>query len=264
MKIRIFIPLVLATTLVCGYPPPQDVRANTLLIAQSIWKPFSSQEGGFRVLLPGTPSQNKDNVNTQVGSIPVNLFFVDRPEAFYGVAYADFPGNTPINSNELNQALPQLASKYIDNMGGKVVSQKTVSLGNISGKEIRVRFPQGVIARWRVYAVNKRLYEVVVVTDKESSLTKSIEGFFKSFQLLNNSTDAQKPSLPELGESLRQAVCSQNWPQALKLADQMIAIAPDEQTRRQLTDYRSQIQGLASSGSKIPPESLPAECAGKK
>lgn len=267
MKSKLVLPLFITTFLLTGYLGLNTVQANpTFLIAQSIWKPFSSQEGGFTILMPGSPTEDQRNINTKVGAVPVNSFYVVRPnEALYGVAYADLPKEASLNTLDINQLLNSFASGFAQGSGGRVVSQKNIRLGNFPGREIRLQYQQGETGRGRIFLANQRLYQVVVITSKESSLPKSIEGFFKSFRLLNNNAGSQKPAPPspeELNANLKQAVCSQNWSQALKAIDQMIAIASPD-VRPELVSYRSRLQGLANSGSKIPPEALP-ECTASR
>lgn len=258
MKKKIFLPLFLTTFLLSGYPTLATIRVNPpLLLAQSIWKSFSSEEGGFKVLMPGKPIPDKNNTTTQVGSIPTNVFVVPRPEASYIVAYSDFPNNITLNSPEVNELLSQVNSSFAKRNGVSVANQQDISLGNLSGREVRLEDNQGFLFRWRAFAVNKRLYQIGVATNKEASLTKSIEGFFTSFQLMN-----LPPSPEELNANLQQAVCSQNWDRALAVIDQMLAIAPSPDVQSQLTAYRSRLQGLANSRSRIPPQSLPG-CAAK-
>ncbi len=214
--------------------------------------------------MPGTPRQETRNANSQTGSFPVNIFSVGRQnEAFYAVAYSDIPANRSLNSGEINQLLSNVASGFSRSAGGRLLSQQNIRLGSFPGREIRLQLEQGVIARGRIYLVNKRLYQIVVVTNKETSLTRSINGFFNSFKLLNNSTALQNLSPEELNANLTRAVCSQNWPQALQAIDRLIAIAPSPDVRNQLTTYRSQLQGLASSRESIPPASLP-DCAAER
>src|SRR5919199_207647 len=270
MKKKIFFLSFITPFLISGYPTIKVVGANpSILIAQSIWKPFSSKQGGFSLLMPGTPTQEKKTTKTEFGSFPINIFSVVREkEAGYSVGYLDFPQNIPLNSSNTNQYLSAIAAGFAQGAGGKLVSQRNITLGNLPGREIRLQFEQGVIGKGRLYLSNKRLYVVMVVTDKEKSLTKSIQGYLNSFQLLNNSTapgkpTPRKPSIDELNAGLKQAVCSQNWSQALKVIDQMIELAPSPDVRNQLVSYRSQIQNLANSGSKIPPESLPGCATGK-
>jgi hypothetical protein len=259
MNNKIFLPFFITTFLLSGYSTLKVVQASPpLLIAQSIWQPFSSTEGSYTVLLPGTPTEENRDVNTQAGSIPVNTRYVVRQnEAFYGVAYSDFPENLSLNSSELNQFFSLVVSGFSEGAGGKLLSQQNINLGNFPGREVRLQLARGGIVIGRLYLVNKRLYQVIVVTNQERNLTKSIGGFFKSFQLLNNSKASQNLSPEELNANLKQAVCRQNWPQALKAIDQLIPIAPSQEVRSQLVTYRTQLQGLANSRDKVPLASLP-------
>ena len=52
-------------------------------LAQSIWKPFSSKEGRFSVLMPGTPRESQTIWNLETGDDTVYLFTVTREEAEY-------------------------------------------------------------------------------------------------------------------------------------------------------------------------------------
>lgn len=254
MKYKTFLPLFLTTLVLSGYPAIQPVLANEfMLMAQSIWKPFSSTPGGFTVLMPGTPTTNNTSVNTQIGSIPIQLFTVVRPkEAVYLVAYSDLPSNIPQNSRDINQFLSEVASGFSQGAGGKLISEQNISLNNFPGKEIKLEFPQGVIAIGRIYIVNKRLYQVVVVTPREGDLTQSINGFFNSFRLLNQSSASPKVTLESLNAQLRQSVCNQNWSQSVRLINQMLPIAPSPQVRSELVSYQRRLQNLAASRSKIP------------
>ena len=213
--------------------------------------------------MPGTPLQDKTTANTRAGSIAVNVFAVFRPEALYLVAYSDFPKSITLDSPEVKELLPQVDPNVAKRDGVRVVSQSNLRLRNYPGREIKMQDREGVVLRWRAFIVNKRLYQIGVITDKEASLPQSIAGFFNSFQFLDDPSAPRKPTLEELGTNLRQSVCSQNWKQALNILNQMIAIAPNAEVRSQFTDYRRQIQNLANSGEKIPAESLPDCAAGR-
>jgi hypothetical protein len=259
---KIVLPFFITTFLLIGYSMFKEVHANqvNLIAQQSIWKEFSSKEGKFKVLMPGTPTFQKSNVKTKGGTIPFNVFSVYRQrEAVYLVGYGDLPRNYSVNSPEVSELLPQLPSRPNASSGIRSINRQNIRLGNIPGKEIRVQSSEGFTMRWRAYVVNKRLYQLGVLTDKEQSLTKSIDGFFNSFKLANTTSASaapRKPSMAELNTDLKQAVCSQNWRQAVKVINQMVAIAPSPEERNQLVTYRSQLQGLANSNSRIPLESL--------
>lgn len=265
MKHKLFFSFLITPLLLSGYQNLQFVQSSAAFqIAQSIWKPFSSQEGRFKVLMPGTPSEDKSNVNTKAGEITINRFSVRREnEALYAVAYSDLPDKFSLNSADINPLLSEIAAGFAAGSRGRLVSQRNIRLGNVPGREIRLQLERGAIARGRLYVANKRLYQVVVATAKEKNLTKSIEGFFNSFQIVNPSTASKQPSTEELNAELKQAVCGQNWSTAIKVVDQMLAIAPTPESRTQLEAYRAQLRGLANSGSKIPPELLTGCATGR-
>ena len=195
MKIKVFLQLFLTTFLLSGYPTLKGVQANPpFQIAQSIWKPFSSSEGGFTVLLPGIPTEENKSVDTKFGSITVHTFYVRRNnESLYAVAYSDLPDSISANSNEINQLLAEAPSGFSEGAEGRLVNQEPISLGNFPGREFRLELSEGAIARGRFFLVNRRLYQVVVGTNNERNLTKSIQGFLNSFQLINESSPLPNP-----------------------------------------------------------------------
>lgn len=258
MNNKVFTALPLTVFLLTSYPSVPDVQATqTFIMVQSVWKPFSSKAGAFKVLMPGTPIQETDTVNTQAGFIPVNVFSVARQnEAVYGVAYTDYPKNITPNFRELDQLIRELTSKDLEAAGVKLINQRTLRLNNFLGREIKLQLPEGLIMKWRFYLVNKRLYQLFVMTDKEASLTKSIDGFFNSFQLVNNPVASQNPSVQNLNTNLQRSVCNQNGSQAINVVNQMIATTTNTSERSRLTNYRNQLQNLANSKTRVSPRSL--------
>lgn len=188
MKTKILLRSLAVAVLFGGCLTVKPVQADQLvLIAQSVWKPFSSKEGGFTVLMPGTPSQIKLPIDSQEGATTLIGFRVIRKnEANYMVGYADVPAGVKLNTlAERNKFLTEVATGFSTSLQGRILNQQTVNLGRYPGREIRVQFPQGVKGRQRLYLVNRRLYQLVVMTGKESSLSKSIQGFMDSFKLLS-------------------------------------------------------------------------------
>src|SRR5229473_270119 len=53
------------------------------------WKEFSSPEGRFSVLLPGTPIAKTNELQTSPGKVNINVFTLKLVESFYHVSYLD-------------------------------------------------------------------------------------------------------------------------------------------------------------------------------
>jgi len=170
-------------------------------LAQSIWKPFSSKEGRFSVLMPGTPRESQLIWDPVTGYI-VYLFTVTREEAEYMVWYLDFePPTRRLNddgqSSNFPDMLPNTPEKMTDvlvNAGTdcystpsicRLISEQSIRLGSYPGREISLRLPSGPLVRRRLYLVNRRAYILSVRTTQERFLSKTIEGFMNSFKLLS-------------------------------------------------------------------------------
>src|SRR5207253_9075305 len=71
---------------------------------------FVSPEGGFAVRLPGTPRRAPPiTARTDVGSVPVTLFLLDRGDVAYSVDYADLP---PGAVNQLGAMIDRAVAAY--------------------------------------------------------------------------------------------------------------------------------------------------------
>lgn len=170
-------------------------------LAQSIWKSFSSKEGRFSVLMPGTPRESQINWDWQTGDI-VYLFTVTREEAEYMVGYVDIePPTRRVDddgqSSNFPDILPNTPEKMTDvlvNAGTgcystpsdcRLISEQSIRLGSLPGREISLRLGGGPLVRRRLYLVNRRVYILSVRTTQERFLSKTIEGFMNSFKLLS-------------------------------------------------------------------------------
>lgn len=72
-----------------------------------------------------------------------------------------------------------------------------------------------------------------------------------------------RPGLSQtnLNAQLRQAICTQNWSQAVQVVDQMKKVSTPEYAS-QLTMYRGQLTALASSGARVPSSNLNCSAGG--
>ncbi len=267
MNNKIFLPFLITTLVLIGYPIIKVAQANQPLQiaeAESVWKPFSSPEGGFTVLFPGTPNTDKPNTNTTADSNTLQSFSVLREnEALYVVSYRNMLEQVIQNSRDPNKVLAAVVSRISQGSKGNLLNEKNITLGKFPGKEIRFQLEKNIFLRGKIYLVNQRLYQLFVVTNQEANLTKSIDGFFNSFQILPESPALRKLTVEDFNPLLKRAVCSQNWPQSLEILEQMISIAPNSEVRSQLVTYQTRLKNLANSRERIPPNLL-SDCASGK
>ena len=258
MKNNTFFSLFTTTLIISGYPVLEPtIVQNSPQSSQSVWQPFSSGEGGFTALFPGNPEIFQDMINTEQGRVELTGFRVVRPdEALYLIAYSNLPNgfNVSDNTEDVKSFFKGVIQGFMDEVEGEVISQSSISINNHPGRELKIQLPENTIARYRVYAINNRLYQLLVATPKEQHLQESIAGFFKSFQL--TTLGVSVATLEGLNTQLNNELCSQNWSQAISILNLMITSLPNsESSRKELIDYRIRIQGIANSNT-TPPRDL--------
>ena len=186
MKAKFLLRSLLVSLLICGYPIIVSVQARQpVQLAQLQWKEFSSKEGGFTVLMPGTPTQKTTSMGGEFLSIDGHTFNValENDSISYTVFYADLPSEMTQLSAEL--ILSTIASALSSQNNLRVLSEQDIHLGSYPGKEFRLENSGKAIVRHRVYWVKQRVYQVAVETpvDREKALSIDIEKFLNSFQL---------------------------------------------------------------------------------
>ena len=158
--------------------------AYSLVNAQpSTWKEFRSTEGGFSVLMPGTPAPNKVIVDTSSG-VREAYMFTSKDEKLndYMVSYS----NARVNSKDVST--DRLFDKVRDGIllaqNGKLISESAISLDVYRGRAIVLERPDGIMAIARFVLVGDRFYHLSVETKTRESDPQAAKKFLDSFILL--------------------------------------------------------------------------------
>jgi len=160
--------------------------ASPVATAQSVWRLFQDPAGKFAVLMPGQPQQRKQTQQTRLGNLEVNTFAVEQPGlSAHLVTYTDFPVEF-IRAADPNKLLDNGRDEVVRRVQGRLLNESRINLNGAPGRELKLKAPGGLIIQSRIYLVNQRLYQLIVVTpeNKAASLSGSIRGFFQSFRLL--------------------------------------------------------------------------------
>jgi hypothetical protein len=146
------------------------------------WKAFTSKEGKFKVLMPGTPKQEKLDAESDFGKGVLHMNVVQLGKTMYGANYSDFPAE--IKKFPIKQILDSSRDGAVDNLKGKLAKEKDIKLDKYPGREVQIEVGEGKqLFRARVYLVDQRLYQVVVFGTKEEATSKEAEKFLDSFML---------------------------------------------------------------------------------
>ncbi|MCS6814800.1 MAG: hypothetical protein NZ772_14695 [Cyanobacteria bacterium] len=175
--------LTLVSSNYLAYAVPYE---SPIIVAQSVWRPFRDPNGKFTVLMPGDPKQQRQQQQTRLGNLDIYTFAVEQPGlSAHLVTYTDFPAES-IQNVDPNKLLDSGRDEVLRRVQGSLLSESRISLNGAPGRELKIKAPGDLIIHSRIYMVNQRLYQLIVVApaSKAANLSGSIRGFFQSFRLL--------------------------------------------------------------------------------
>jgi hypothetical protein len=178
MKFRVLI-VGLALPLVLIAAKTKDKEKGT-----AAWKEFTSKEGGFVVLMPGVPVEDKKALRLPSGPADLNLYVVERKkeETAYIVAYCELPETVLKNGTDENR-LDYAQKRAVASTKGKLAGEKKIKLGTYPGRELRFEVEGKGEVRQRIYAAREKVYQLMVAGPKEMTDSKDADKFFQSFKL---------------------------------------------------------------------------------
>ncbi len=176
--LTILAPLCLAKEVTASnLTSPKQLSTQPTIIAQSNWKQVSSSTGKFTVNMPGKPTEDvgkdKDGLTTQ-------SFTLNSDSGFYSVSYLDFSEMGEVNSVQGQQLLDGMASKFLENSGAKLLSNRRITLAGYPGKEFTFAINSKITGKGRVYLTNNKLYILMAIAPEPANFNT----FLNSFRLL--------------------------------------------------------------------------------
>jgi hypothetical protein len=152
------------------------------------WQPLLSKEGGFRVLMPGTPDLTKAIHRSVVGTVHEYTYTGRTERGVYSASYSGLPG-VAVNLGGAQFIFDRARKGLLEDVNGVETGVRDTSIGGHVGKELSFRTrPVGetkaTIGRARFYLVSKMLY--VVVGRSSSPNDADIPKFLNSFQLASS------------------------------------------------------------------------------
>jgi len=156
--------------------------------ADLVWKDFTPVYGGFSVQMPGVPTDRKETFRSGAADVTLYLFELQRGKPndndTVSVQYMDYTEQRLKELRTANEVLKKAATVDAYNIGGTVVSERSISLGRYPGRELQVENAERAM-RIRIYLVDRRLYKVTAAWPKSRAFSAEDERFLNSFQLSN-------------------------------------------------------------------------------
>ena len=149
---------------------------------------YVSEEGGFQIMTPLPLEESTQSVDSELGPIEVHFFMAELSNRAYMVGYSDYPEDF-IAQSDPQVLLDGARDGAVGNINGKLVSEFKISLADqYPGRELVVTAlldedTEGTL-KGRMYLVNNRLYQIMVVAPSGDMSTQAMDDFINSFTLL--------------------------------------------------------------------------------
>jgi hypothetical protein len=137
--------------------------SSTPAAAEPNLQQFTSPDGHFRTLFPGTPSTETQNVPLQGGATAVmNEWYVetDNHNVSYMLMYNDYPANYANGTPE--DMLIKFRDGAIANK--TLLTDAPISLNGVPGRAFTCKDSDGWLYDVHHYFLNKRLYQIIIVS----------------------------------------------------------------------------------------------------
>ena len=147
---------------------------------------FESKAGKFAVMSPVTLGEDSRAIETPGGTVTLHMFMGERNDVSYGIMYCDY-GSVTLPEMTLEERLDGGRDGAVANVGGHLISEKSISLDGNPGRDISVgtsKYGAEGICRARIFAVGKKLYQMIVAGPAASMNDPQIDQFLQSLELL--------------------------------------------------------------------------------
>ncbi|HSE16375.1 MAG TPA: hypothetical protein VLB46_04955 [Pyrinomonadaceae bacterium] len=145
-----------------------------------VWPAFASTEGRFSVLMPGTPTEKTETIDSEHGPYTTHLFtWREDPLRVYLIGWVDYDPDFDFNrlaEMEANR------DNFVQGVSGKLLSSRRSTIDGYPAIEFAAETEEKIF-RSRVYIVGRRPYQIVIGSLKGIDDSANVERFFSSFKV---------------------------------------------------------------------------------
>jgi hypothetical protein len=162
---------------------PPSTASNTPAPARtpddSGWVKFTSPEGHFSVLMPETPQDKSETVDSAHGPYTTHLFIVKDTTSVYLIGWVDYDPSFNFNRQA---ELEANRDNFVKGISATLVSTRPTVVDGYSGLDFTAETVDRVF-KSRVFLVGRRPYQIVIGSPKGFDDTALTDRFFSSFKV---------------------------------------------------------------------------------
>ena len=162
-------------------PPstPSNTPAPARTPDDSGWVKFTSPEGHFSVLMPETPQDKSETVDSAHGPYTTHLFIVKDTTSVYLIGWVDYDPSFNFNRQA---ELEANRDNFVKGISATLLNTRPTMVDGYSGLEFTAETGDRVF-KSRVFLVGRRPYQIVIGSPKGFDDTALTDRFFSSFKV---------------------------------------------------------------------------------
>ncbi len=157
---------------------------NLMVTSQSAseWKEFSSPEGKFSILFPGTPTTGYRPAGADSDTSVTYVTNFQREEKAWTVAYFDLP-TVPSDEQSIKKLFDQTRDRMLKMYSSRLASEEDMILMNYPVRAFRTKpDDRNRVFYTRICLVRQRLYQVWALTGRDKEKSDDVVRYFDSFR----------------------------------------------------------------------------------
>ena len=168
------------------------------------WKEHKSAAGRFSILFPGTPQEETEHLKSGGHEVVIPVLKLNAL-ADYVVMYFDIPMPRDMSPAATRNLFNSSVKQATGNFQATPLEQKEITLDGHPGLSVRLRLSDRSVMRLNMYAVGRRMYQLMITTPPEQGATDDQRRFYEATadKFLNSFTLAPVPPLVIAGGSAR-------------------------------------------------------------
>jgi hypothetical protein len=146
----------------------------------------------YSVEFPAEPIGETQHSDSPVGSLVLDIKIYEVVENeeddnyVYGIIFTEYPEGTIHSDNKesLKSIFDGAVNGAVENMKGKLLSQKEIEMKGFPGREFKCDFQNGVaIVTMRAYLVKNKMLSLQTICDPKKEGNAASKHFFASFDI---------------------------------------------------------------------------------
>jgi len=162
--------------------PPTTPPSSTMPPARMDnggWVSFTSEDGHFSVLMPETPTDKTETVDSAHGPYTTHLFIVRDTTSVYLIGWVDYDPSFNFNRQA---ELEANRDNFVKGISARLLTTRPTMIDGYSAIEFTAETDDRVF-KSRVYMVGRRPYLIVIGSPKGQDDSVSVNRFFNSFKV---------------------------------------------------------------------------------